>query len=70
MTGSARRTVPPLLVAAADIGVGGLLYQQVSILLGVLLLACGVSVLITVAYEPLCLLGSALWRRFEGETTK
>jgi hypothetical protein len=70
MMGSTHRAVPPLVVAAADIGVGGLLYHQVSPLLGVLLLACGVSVLITVAYEPLRLLGSALWRRFQGETTK
>ncbi|PSQ12716.1 hypothetical protein BRC93_01320 [Halobacteriales archaeon QS_5_70_15] len=61
--GSPRHALPPLLIAAADLGVGSLLYTHVSVLLGVLLLVCGLSVLVTVAYDPLSLVGSALWRR-------
>lgn len=61
---SVRRALHPLLIAIADLGVGGLLYQQVSALLGLLLLVCGLSVLITVTYEPLSFAGSLLRRRF------
>ncbi|MEF8842495.1 MAG: hypothetical protein V5A62_12860 [Haloarculaceae archaeon] len=60
---SLRRALPPLVVAAADLGVGGLLYREVSAILGLLLLVCGLSVLIAVAYDPLKRGGSVLWRR-------
>lgn len=62
--GPARNAVPPLVVAASDLGVGSLLYHQGSHLLGILLLVCGLSVLITAAWDPLNLVGSVLWRRF------
>lgn len=68
--GSTRRVFPPLVIAAADLAVGGLLYQQVSVLLGLLLLVCGLSVLITAASEPLSRVGSALWRYVTGRTTE
>ena len=68
--GSTRRVFPPLVIAAADIAVGGLLYQQVSVLLGLLLLVCGLSVLITAASEPLSHVGSALWRYVSGRTAE
>jgi hypothetical protein len=61
--GSARSSVPAFVLVAADLAVGGLLYYRVSVLLGLLLLVCGLSVLITVAYEPLSLVGAVLRRR-------
>jgi hypothetical protein len=61
--GSARSSVPAFVLVAADLAVGGLLYYRVSVLLGLLLLVCGLSVLVTVAYEPLSLVGSVLRRR-------
>ena len=64
MMGSSRRLLPPLAVAVLDLGVGSLLYAHVSVLLGLLLLVCGLSVLVAVAYEPLVRVGSVLWRRF------
>lgn len=63
---SVRRALHPLLIAIADIGVGGLLYQQVSALLGLLLVVCGLSVLVTLAYEPMNLAGTFLRRRLSG----
>lgn len=63
----ARRILPPLVVAAADIGVGSLLYHQVSAPLGLLLLVCGLGVLVTLASGSLNLVGSALWRRLSEE---
>ena len=60
---SVRRALPPLVLATADLGVGGWLYQEVSVLLGLLLLVCGLGVLIIAASEPLSLVGSVLWRR-------
>jgi hypothetical protein len=42
----------------------------VSVLLGLLLLVCGLSVLIAVTYEPLVRVGSVLWRRFSGPTAE
>lgn len=68
--GSTRRAFSPLLIAAADFVVGGLLYQRVSVLLGLLLLVCGVSVLVTAASEPLSHVGSALWRYLSGRTAE
>lgn len=59
-----RRAFSPLVIAAADLAVGGLLYQRASVMLGALLLVCGFSVLVAVASEPLSLVGSLLWRRF------
>lgn len=64
--GSVRRALRPILIAIVDLGVGGLLYQQVSVLLGLLLVVCGLSVLVTVAYEPMSFAGSLLRRRFSG----
>lgn len=68
--GSPRRALPPILLAAADIGVGGFLYSHVSALLGLLLLVCGLSVLITVAYGPLVLAGSVLYRHLSASTAE
>jgi hypothetical protein len=68
--GSSRRVLPPLVVAAADLGVGGLLYAHVSALLGLLLLVCGLGVLVTVASEPLSRVGSVLRRRSSEPTTE
>ena len=70
MMGSSRRLLPPLAIAALDLGVGSLLYAHVSVLLGLLLLVCGLSVLVTVAYEPLVRVGSVLWRRFSEPTAE
>lgn len=67
---STKDAFPPLLIAAADLGVGGLLYQQVSVVLGVLLFVCGTSVLITVASGSLSLAGSVLWRSLLEETAE
>lgn len=67
---SARRVLPPLAIAAADLGIGGLLYREVSVLLGLLLLVCGLGILITLAYEPLCLISSVLRRHLSEETTE
>jgi hypothetical protein len=50
------------VVAVADLGVGGVLYREVSAILGLLLLVCGLSVLVAVAYDPLKRGGSVLWR--------
>ena len=61
---SLHRALSPLVVAAADLGVGGLLYQEVSVTLGGVLLAAGLLVLCTVAYESLSHGGSVLRRRF------
>ena len=61
--GSSRRALPPLAIAAADLGVGSLLYAHVSVLLGLLLLVCGLSVLITVSNEPVRTAVSVLRRR-------
>jgi hypothetical protein len=66
MMGSSRRVLPPLAIAALDLGVGSLLYTHVSVLLGLLLLVCGLSVLIAVTYEPLVRVGTVLRRRFSG----
>lgn len=66
----ARRPVPALLIAAADLGVGGLLYLHVSVLLGLLLLVCGAGVLVTVAWEPLSRVGSVLRRRLSEGTAE
>lgn len=67
---SVRRALPPLVLATADLGVGSWLYQEVSALLGLLLLVCGLGVLIIVAYDPLSLVGSVLWRRLSGLTAE
>lgn len=67
---SARRALPPLAIVIADLGIGAFLYQRVSVLLGLLLLVCGLSVLITIAYEPLIRFGSVLWRRVSKETAE
>jgi hypothetical protein len=55
------------VVATADVCVGSLLYQQVSVLLGLLLLICGFSVLVVVASEPLSRVVSKLHRYRSGE---
>lgn len=68
--GPTRRAFSPLLIAAADLAVGGLLYQQASVLLGLLLIVCGLSVLITAASEPLSLVGSVLWRYLSDRTAE
>jgi tetrahydromethanopterin S-methyltransferase subunit D len=65
-----RRAVPPLAIAAADLAVGSLLYLRVSVLLGLLLLVCGVGVLVTIAWEPLSRAGAVLLRRLSGETAE
>ena len=67
---SIRRALPPFILAATNLGVGGWLYQEVSVLLGLLLLVCGLGVLITVTWEPLNRVGSVLWRRFSEETAE
>jgi len=53
----------PVLLAAADLGVGGLLYQQVSAALGVVLVIAGMLVLGRVVYQALIHGSSMLWRR-------
>ena len=58
------RALSPVVVAAADLGVGGLLYQEVSAPLGGVLVVAGLLVLCTVAYESLSHGGSVLRRRF------
>lgn len=55
----------PVLLATADLSVGGLLYQQVSATLGVVLLAAGMLVLWSVVYEALTHGRSLLWRRVQ-----
>lgn len=67
---SPRRVLPPLAIAAADLGVGSVLYREVSILLGLLLLVCGLGILVTVVYEPLCRVGSVLRRHLSGEAAE
>lgn len=41
----------PLLLAAVDLAVGGVLYRQVSLVLGLLLVAAGVLVLCGIAFR-------------------
>lgn len=67
---SLHRALSPFVVAVADLGVGGVLYQEVSPLLGGLLLVVGLLVLCTVGYESLCHGGSALRRRLSEPTTE
>lgn len=52
----------PVLLAVADFGVGGLLYQQVSSALGVVLVIAGMLILCRVVYQALIHGGSVLWR--------
>lgn len=61
---SLHRSLSPFILAAADLGVGGLLYQEVSATLGGVLLAAGLLVLATVAYESLTHGGSVLRQHF------
>lgn len=67
---SLRSSIPPLVLAATNLGVGSWLYQEVSVLLGLLLLVCELRVLTTVAWDPLNRVGSVLWRRFSELTTE
>jgi hypothetical protein len=67
---SLHRALSPFMLAAADLGVGGLLYQEVSATLGGVLLAAGLLVLATVAYESLTHGGSVLRRRVSAETAE
>lgn len=67
---SVRGALSPLLLAAADLYFGSLLYLHVSALLGLLLLVCGLSVLLTVAWDPLNLVVSTLRRHLPEGTTK
>ena len=60
--GSVRDTLRPLSIAVVDLYVGGVLFQEVSVMLGLLMLVCGLSVLITVAYDPMSRAGSLLRR--------
>jgi len=55
----------PVLLAVADIGLGGLLFQQVSSVLGVVLFIVGVLVLCRVVYQVLSRGGSVLWRHVQ-----
>ena len=55
----------PVLLAVADFGVGGLLYQQVSEFLGVVLVIAGMLILGRVLYQALIHGGSVLWRRIQ-----
>lgn len=57
--------IRPVLLAAADLGVGGLLYQQVSAGLGVVLVIAGMLILCRVVYQALSHGGSVLWRRIQ-----
>jgi hypothetical protein len=61
--GSVRDTLRPLSIAIVDLYVGGVLFQEVSVMLGLLMLVCGRSVLITVAYDPMNRAGSLLRQR-------
>lgn len=61
---SLRRVFRPFFLVATNFSVGSWLYQEVSVLLGLLLLVCGLAVLITVIWDPLGHVGSVLWRRF------
>lgn len=55
----------PVLLAVADFGVGGLLYQQVSEFLGVVLVIAGMLILARVLYQALIHGGSVLWRHVQ-----
>lgn len=55
----------PILLAVADLGIGGLLYQQVSATLGAVLVIAGLLVLCKVIYQALSRGVSVLWRRVQ-----
>lgn len=55
----------PVLLAAADLSVGGFLYQQVSPAPGVVLVIAGMLVLGRIMYQALSHGGSVLRRRIQ-----
>ncbi|MFB6207180.1 MAG: hypothetical protein ABEJ05_11715 [Haloglomus sp.] len=59
-----RNALRPVVLAAADFGIGSLLYQHVSAPLGVVLVVAGLFVLCSAGYETLSHGRSVLQRRF------